>query len=976
MYRYYEYANTVWHFEIRNNRFVDNKQGCLRLLLPRLYRFAVKNNWENTTHSVNIRNNEFVSNSLFEMSIDGYYAQVNITKNLFIENKCRIGMVKFAGTEKDFFIYSNQIERNEANYLFDLEASSHADNDLDITSLIVENAIRKNFKPTGAIMARHRDAAQLFVSNAPSSYAIAIRGVQNCTINKNELENEAFDFELVGAMTTNTLNSTIDATQNWWGTYDPNMIAHRIFDLHEWNNHALVKFVPFISNKIDYSLSKLPPSMNVFQHQEFNIIGGIVFEDVTLADTSRPYQVRSDLTIMPGATLYINPGVELEFYPNVGLLVLGDLKASGTPGNYIKMRPIRRATNRMPFFSSFPNESVSYMDMPYYNFNYRDSSYLNSSRRLRFFDGLNHNEGFLQIYNATLRSWTMVCDHQFTLTTARIVCNQMGMEYRNSYARSLYYYFAPNTQQPIWNQTFICRGGEQTLAECDTFANYHMDECRAKSEYVYVMCKPYTLDKEGYDEPWGGVRFAQPYFEIYNSQSDVPNTPFIIKPDLQSQLQDSSYMYYVDVVGAGRLHNEPSPSIQLVYRTPFVSNCNIRHSAYHGLEFVQSKTTVMFNKLKIDSSLGYGVNSVQLNVQTTDQRSSFKVLLKNTLSGENIFSLVDLCDPHKYYDLEQRVIVYYRYSSQARDCVKIFRTRLSTTNLGGSSQIGIRFLQFQLVNSTITNDTVEIYNGTLFRQEYLLKQFNNGSHADDLESFYLSRTNSLSLFMRAGVGAEYYGFIAEVLIYPTAQYLLTDTYIELSDSELTKNQLGALSFASAGERNPHLYLVRNRLVENGFEYFNSTTMPTCDVVLQNAPKFYFGNNYVAENYGGVTLQVHSGSGVLITSSVVYNNLFYQNRNDTVLCTKGGLHLPYNEMGIDKNVFIENHSPRTDLIHVSGLLSKFMRNQIVYNKAARILYTQGFENVSTPRSQDISFNLFRDNFAYGIFNELEDPNRFR
>lgn len=491
-----------------------------------------------------------------------------------------------------------------------------------------------------------------------------------------------------------------------------------------------------------------------------------------------------------------------------------------------------------------------------------------------------------------------------------------------------------------------------------------------------MICGPYTLEKEGYEAPWGGIRFAQPYFETYQQPDSMPASPFILKPDLQAQLTDSSYMHFTDIFGAGLLHNEPNPAVQMIHRTPLISNCMIRESSWHGLEFLQSRTTVILNKLRVEGSAAYAINSVQMNVQSTDQKSSFRVLNKNTLSNENLFSMVDICDPHKYYDLDQRIIVYYRYSNVPRDCVKIFRTRLSTTNLGGSNHIGLRFLQFQLVNNTILNDTVEIYNGTLFMPDHLIKSLSNHSHPDELEHFYLSRSGSLSMFIKAGAGAEFFGFMAEVLIYPTAQYLLTDAYIEISDSELNTNQIGAVQLASAGERNPHVFIVRNRMIANGFELFNQSSWPACDITLQNSPKFYFGNNYVADNFGGVSLNLHSGSGVLITSSVVYNNLFYGNRNDTVLNARGPLLLPYNEMGIDKNIFVENESPRTDLIFVSGLLSKFTRNQLVYNKAARILFTQGFENVSTPRIQDISFNLIRDNFAYGIFNELEDANRFR
>jgi hypothetical protein len=281
-----------------------------------------------------------------------------------------------------------------------------------------------------------------------------------------------------------------------------------------------------------------------------------------------------------------------------------------------------------------------------------------------------------------------------------------------------------------------------------------------------------------------------------------------------------------------------------------------------------------------------------------------------------------------------------------------------------------------LANNTIQNDTIEIYNGTLFEDKYLMYSLSNTSSRPELERFYLSKTDSLSLFMKASIGREYYGFIAEVLVYPTSQYLSTENYIELSDSELSNNQLGALSYVSAGERNPNFYLLRNRIISNGFEYFNSTSMPSCDLILQNTPKVYIGNNYVANNYGGISMKLHSGSGVLITNTIVYNNLFLANQNDTILSARGELELPYNEFVCDKNMFLENNTPRTYLVSISGLLSKTTRNQFILNQASHILYTQGFENVSTPRSQETAFNLFRENYAWGIVNDLDSPNRFR
>ena len=43
---------------------------------------------------------------------------------------------------------------------------------------------------------------------------------------------------------------------------------------------------------------------------------------------------------MPGATLTIEPGVEMEFYPGVGILVLGTMHAQGNLERNIIMRPV------------------------------------------------------------------------------------------------------------------------------------------------------------------------------------------------------------------------------------------------------------------------------------------------------------------------------------------------------------------------------------------------------------------------------------------------------------------------------------------------------------------------------------------------------------------------------------------------------------------------------------------------------------
>jgi hypothetical protein len=110
----------------------------------------------------------------------------------------------------------------------------------------------------------------------------------------------------------------------------------------------------------EYNLLIICDSSSLFT-QDMNVtgqfmLGGLVERDVTLRRTAVPYQVNADLTVMPGVTLSIEPGVEMEFYPNVGLLVLGHLKASGLAAAPIRMTPVRKHSNRVQYFSDSDND--------------------------------------------------------------------------------------------------------------------------------------------------------------------------------------------------------------------------------------------------------------------------------------------------------------------------------------------------------------------------------------------------------------------------------------------------------------------------------------------------------------------------------------------------------------------------------------------------------------------------------------------
>lgn len=61
---------------------------------------------------------------------------------------------------------------------------------------------------------------------------------------------------LVAGVRTARLDSSLDVTENWWGTTDLNEIKTKIFDFDDWNNHALANFKPYlIEQSFEGSLS-------------------------------------------------------------------------------------------------------------------------------------------------------------------------------------------------------------------------------------------------------------------------------------------------------------------------------------------------------------------------------------------------------------------------------------------------------------------------------------------------------------------------------------------------------------------------------------------------------------------------------------------------------------------------------------------------------------------------------------------------
>jgi len=144
--------------------------------------------------------------------------------------------------------------------------------------------------------------------------------------------------------------------------------------------------------------------------------------------------IRSDLTVMKHKSLTIEAGVELQFYPSVGILVLGSLVVAGTPNNRVRFGPIDSAEYRANRGrrSAVPVQSIDRIHHPDVD--------ARRGYEIRFVGGPNDDEGFIQIYNRTERRWAIICDTSFNERTAEVACRTAGRESSNAIVRRSPYY--------------------------------------------------------------------------------------------------------------------------------------------------------------------------------------------------------------------------------------------------------------------------------------------------------------------------------------------------------------------------------------------------------------------------------------------------------------------------------------------------------------------------------------------------------
>ena len=944
-------SNNLFHWIMNRTEISENEGTALLIRLPYVWQYN-----ENFTHSISIHDNTIHRNKNFEFKIDGHYARFNMTNNSFRDNTCANGLITISGMEKEMRILDNVIEGNYGRFMIEFQIQSHADKFALVPAYFRGNSIVRNMDTVPA-----RPVDDFY---QPHSFTIALRGVQFINITRNSFSNENLQFEFLAAVLTGSLDTKINVEENWWGSPNHTIIRNRIFDFDDWNSFAIADFSPFLAAPLLDSVTIPAGSVDNFIDVS-RPFGGRLHKSLRLEHRpGMPYKVNSDLTVMPGATLTLGPGAELEFFPSVGILVLGELIAAGTDDRPVLFRPQRMRDEVYRFKRAdkmFEVRDQDATDLTDVRLCMTESCREWDPQRKR-------RDGFLEIYNRTTLQWMSVCDSRFTERNAEVICRQMGHSILNVHLRrGKRIDVGPTLISRVryWPEPLECSGREPSIASCDVRLNGYGNHTHACShdgeEFVYIYCGTELLGSR--EQYWGGIRFASATFEHRGSS---------IHSTRSSYIGPVSKLQHVHIFGAGILHGEKNAALQMINRDVNLEYVNVTYSSHHGIEAIAPSTHLRYHRIRVDMNLGSGLNYLLLGGASTPHQPLPYVPMTESTIPYNVYGLVDICDLNKNMIIEERVLLYYKYDNRPVDCVKIFRTKYE------SKPIGFRVIQFNLFNSTnfaAVPDSLKLYNGDISNitskviadlgvtEEHRHKRPERMFYASNMDAW---NTGALSVRLHASGASQTFGFIAEVFAIPGSYFLGRNFDHNITFSEVHNNVRGAVTYKSAGETSPSLNVLFNKFELNGERMYENFT--TCDSALnfklQNTQSFVFNNNLLKLNQGGLRLETNSLTAAASLNAVLMNNLFDSNLNNEALFVKGRESGSYQMIEVSKNYFTHNSAAYKSTIVFDRVITNFTKNIVVTNAGKHQLEIIGFKR--RPISyQTVRGNWFYNNFAYHL-----------
>ncbi|CAC5421096.1 unnamed protein product [Mytilus coruscus] len=257
---------------------------------------------------LNLTNNRFENIDSTAIETHGQLKDIVIQKNYFVGNgEC----IKLSIADFDFSsltIYQNVFSNNTADGIVKLLQPRSGNSTINLVKNIFEN----NQDIVISFTSPYINIYQNFFENKDSAYNLKVESDTNSYTGR-----------------------VVNASQNYWGTNDVNVIEKRIYDNNYDNTLFEITFRPYLGSQ-NYSDIQNEEAAFISSNGD---IGGIVSANFTLTKGSSPYVVVSNIVVKENAVLTLEAGVVLLFKEDLSITVYGAFIVLGTPDELVQLKP-------------------------------------------------------------------------------------------------------------------------------------------------------------------------------------------------------------------------------------------------------------------------------------------------------------------------------------------------------------------------------------------------------------------------------------------------------------------------------------------------------------------------------------------------------------------------------------------------------------------------------------------------------------
>ena len=334
----------------------------------------------------NIANNEFHNMTSRLMQLRG---RVNFTSNV-IRNITYAGGILVdiipATSNTWSLVRGNTFERNNASSILSLCYNGRLLQNSFLNNHIINSLITCMYSNIPA--STQQLMGNTIVNNTASSgfntysAAVTMKWPSTAEAHGNTFANPNLTYEVVNRHPTLNTSTSLDFSDNYWGTSDPRVISGRLLD------GRYIGWSPMIrhsDNDTDQSFDTA------------DTLHGRVDKSVTLRRRTDPYPVSGDLVVPAGVTLTLEAGVTLALERTATVFIEGRLAAKGTTDSPVRLQPSANLTQVMP---------------------------------LRLVNGASEHEGRLEALIGSV--WRPFCRTGWTANNSDVACRQLGFGKGNS----------------------------------------------------------------------------------------------------------------------------------------------------------------------------------------------------------------------------------------------------------------------------------------------------------------------------------------------------------------------------------------------------------------------------------------------------------------------------------------------------------------------------------------------------------------